>query len=815
LPKISPSAFAPIELAGSVVFGSPTITGLSETFNITVGDYVSGLAGIPAGTRVIDVPSTTTVTMDNNATVGGSGTVSFSSLEVTRSGTSIVRSGDLVVDSFEVTNVITSGLTIGDAVSGTGIQSDTIISRIVNATTLIISLKAEAPAGTQSLTFTSNQLYTYAFYYYYKYFIGTEEFEDLGATTVVQVAEAFEPEVLAMHIDKIPPMGNGKKGWPLPADQTIENYELSEIKVRIHRSLLSQSTLFFLREFDHNVTYQTCTTNGTTSITDLQTTAGLLPGDIINGDTIATNSVIVTVDSATAITVDQAAGSGSGNNCQITIVDSVPDDDISNNVILYTDSGVYDNDPPPPAKFVSVVNDIAWYGHVKEGDEIFTSRVRQSIKFDIDSCPGSFSIEVEDEVTGLGSVQIYPIIGCKNHIFRLEGVHDELGRGYIDKREISRATGLVSHNSIVNTIDGMFFAGNDGFYYCDAYRVVKISDEINDTYRLITATETQKKNIYGIFYEKEQQVWWSCQIDPTAPDNDSVIVFHVREGIKRDGVFTIQDGSDSFAPTSLLHFEGDIIRTDRRGYVFKFDDTIFDDPKVDTAVDPSDWTRQAIIYDYRSPVFDFGTASHRKWVSSIIFNAQNITNVSVGISSNNNDSGKFQDLKEIRIDDNIVWGTPGLLWNDTEIIYRWNNTNLIDQQRRFPARSLRCSYKQVRFTNSFTNIAKSDALGLADVDATVKTATLLGGENWPTESVDYFISFEEDDYTENYLITDVTPTVVTYSDVGDATQDRTNHKWVIRGYRKGDALSLIGYAMHYTSISPTQVQFKGDLGANA
>jgi arylsulfatase A-like enzyme len=53
-----------------------------------------------------------------------------------------------------------------------------------------------------------------------------------------------------------------------------------------------------------------CTTNGTTSVS-CASTAGLIPGMLITGTSIAANTTISQVNSSTAITLSQAAGSGS------------------------------------------------------------------------------------------------------------------------------------------------------------------------------------------------------------------------------------------------------------------------------------------------------------------------------------------------------------------------------------------------------------------------------------------------------------------------------------------------------------------------
>jgi hypothetical protein len=110
---------------------------------------------------------------------------------------------------------------------------------------------------------------------------------------------------------------------------------------------------------------------------------------------------------------------GAVTNGTTVYTDSSSDTTIQSNAVLYTDGDVLDNDPPPKAKYVTVANDICWYAHVQEGAEVHTNRIRQSIKFDIDACPETFYVDVEDEITGIANINIYPIVFCKQRIYRL------------------------------------------------------------------------------------------------------------------------------------------------------------------------------------------------------------------------------------------------------------------------------------------------------------------------------------------------------------------------------------------------------------
>ncbi len=140
---------------------------------------------------------------------------------------------------------------------------------------------------------------------------------------------------------------------------------------------------------------------------------------------------------------------------------------------------------------------------------------------------------------------------------------------------------------------------------------------------------------------------------------------------------------------------------------------------------------------------------------------------------------------------------------------------MLTANRRFPARGLRCSYKQIQFTNAYTIITSSDKEGTADVDAVAKTVTINGTNVWPTDAVDYYISFEVDDYAQEFLIDTRSSTVLTYIDNPNFSSTATGSKWLIKGYRKNDILNLLNYTIFYGMISDTQKSYhKSDSGAN-
>lgn len=506
---------------------------------------------------------------------------------------------------------------------------------------------------------------------------------------------------------------------------------------------------------------------------------------------------------------------GSVTNGTTVFSDNFSDASIQDNDPLYINDGTLDFDPVPVSKYVHVINSIGYYGAIKDGSEEFLTRVRQSVPGDPDSCPESFFVDLEDTITGISSVKSVPIILCKKHIYRIENNFDQFGRGGMNPVRISDTAGCVSNLSIVSCENGLFWAGNDGFYYSDGYQIFKISDGLNDTYKALLALQSQTNRIYGKFDEKERRIYWALTSDDTSLDNDSLIMLEIRLGIKEASSFTTWSGT-SFKPTALEFFNGKLYRGDTRGYVFYHDDSITTDPKVDILSDAEDWDRETIIWTYESVNINFNGTYFRKVPIKALITAANIGNTTIQISFINDDGKLTRHLNVIRWRRNFVWGDPEFVWGNPDCV--WNNVGLIEQWRRAPRNGLRLSYLKVVITNGFSPITNSDVKGTATFDSTLKTVTLDDAvtTDWPENCVDYYIATEADNYVKNYLISARnTADVITVSDTLN-TLPPGSLKWVIRGFMKGEQLKLLSYNIFWNEISQSQSTYQaGQSGNNA
>lgn len=503
---------------------------------------------------------------------------------------------------------------------------------------------------------------------------------------------------------------------------------------------------------------------------------------------------------------------GEVTNGTTSFSDNKSDDAIQANEVIYTTGGVLYNDPPPLAKVVHVVNDIAYYGNLLEGSARVSNRLRQSVRGDFDACPEEFYIDLDEEIVAISSVNETPIVLCRVGVFRIEGAFDELGRGGMSFQKISDAATCISSQSVVRTLDGIFWAGEDAFYFSDGFRVMKVSEELPETHKRIVSTAERKRRIVGTYDPEKRLVYWAVQKNAT--DCDTLYILHLSFGIRLHSTFTTASGGEAFRPTALTYFNGQLVRGDTRGYVLKHDDSILTDPEIDPVRPVKNWILNPVVYIYQSPAFNFGTAFVRKWVPKMGLIAKNLTNLSLEIVSNNDENRTIAALQPIRFRGNIDWGDPETVWRDESII--WGYDGLIEEIRRFPAGSLRCNYKQITLTNAKVAITNSDTIGTATPNPSLKTITLdsAASSDWPLECQGYFIAFDRDGYSKEYLILERADDTLTVLDpIGQLPSGSCG--WVIRGIPKYEQLGLVGYTIHYGMITSSQLQFKGSTGENS
>ena len=485
-----------------------------------------------------------------------------------------------------------------------------------------------------------------------------------------------------------------------------------------------------------------------------------------------------------------------------TYTDNTTDADLISQPTIYTTASP-SYDTPPLSKYVHAINDVAYYANIKTGTNIDQTLVLQSIPGITEAVPGSYYANTEQNIKGLSSIFNRPLVFCDEYIYRIDNQFDGTGNGGMVLVRINDTAGLANNESIVRTPIGIFWAGNNGFYWSDGFDVKLITPHLPKTYANIVLSTATQKNIKGTYDKALERVFWTYSKNESS-SADSMFCLHLAyRGQDNRGCFTTMSGDIDFRPTSVLQYGDNLYRGDSRGYVFIHNEQYTTDKKVDVTKATNLWEDKTIFYLYKSCFIDFGSKFFRKFVPRILISASNTTNLSLAIGSSNDNDRVTGELKPIRYTANITWGDEFPLWGDATAV--WDRQGVIEEWRRFPAGGLRCNYKQIILQNANTQIFNSDLLGAAVINGAAKTASIAA---WPPGLVDYFISFEADGYQNQYQITQWTSTVLTFADPNNTCpQGNNSHKYIIYGYPKGQVLELNGYVIHWSFISKSHTPF--------
>lgn len=491
-----------------------------------------------------------------------------------------------------------------------------------------------------------------------------------------------------------------------------------------------------------------------------------------------------------------------------TFADGTNDSNIINNIICYVSAGELDYNEPPKCKYLMQLNGCVYYANIEDSlADIYPNRVVISAPDQPYAANEDNIIDVDGDITAVGVAGQNAIIFTANKCYRVEGQYFSDGSGNPQKIELSRTVGCISSKSVVSTQEGCFFAAKDGFYFTDGYRVLRISEDINSTYANSTSTDLISKKIYGVHDPVNKRIYWSACSNAIQSEVNIIFVAHLYFGVSENTPFTVWDGGywqTNFAPTSLLFYDSMLLSADKRGYLLKFADNQLNDAKIDVTKNPSQWTNYPVIYDLRSAATDFGSATLRKWVPSVVLYADSPSRAAIRIMCNTDNAGAFIQLAEVKANSPVLWGdTPVPLWGDSTL--RWNYLPIISAKRRMPS-PLRCSYKQLRVTNSYTEIDSSDVSGTVSVNSSTKQVLLNNLDyTWDAEIVDYVIRFSNDNYDRTYLILRRdSSTTLTVEDTSSTLPNTASTNFKINGYRKSESIRLLSLSMQYSMTQPTQ-----------
>ena len=498
------------------------------------------------------------------------------------------------------------------------------------------------------------------------------------------------------------------------------------------------------------------------------------------------------------------------NNGVSSHVDSASDVSIMSSGTIYTTGGVLNNDQPPRAKSIHIVNGVMWYGNLKRGTSTLSNRLIQSVVNDPDSAPASNYVDLDDEIIGVSSYMDRALVFCKYSVYRLDGTYDEFGNGGPLVQKVADTIGCVSENSIIQTPQGIFFASTTGFAFTDGFKCFNVSNDFNTTYSSFVRLQTQKDHICGAFDKVNNRVFFSVQSsDSINSENDKMYVCDLRWGLSENMSFTTFSGNE-LNPTALVFHNEELVQGDYRGYILAYREEYLSDVRVDVTLPPTSWGQNTIIYNYESSAIK-PFQDTRYFMSKVLFSAKNSSNLSVQIISNTDIGNRLRYIKPIRWRGNLVWGDPLFVWGQD--YFRWGVQGFIEHQRYFHGDDLRGTYKQVKLTNADVLVLDSEALSTATVNPDTSTVLLDDlAYSWLDDMLGYSIYFESDGYVSKYEILSHSASTLVVLDIAGTLPSGSGLKWTVKGIPKNEILSLINITLLVAPLGTTQDRYSPTQG---
>ncbi len=248
---------------------------------------------------------------------------------------------------------------------------------------------------------------------------------------------------------------------------------------------------------------------------------------------------------------------------------------------LYTEGGVIENDPPPAFKTIQTANKRMW---------AIPSNNRSSVWFSKFLLPGkspewtaAFTLQMprgDDELTALSSMDEKVIVFSRSDVFIIIGEGpNNLGRGggFTGPRKVASDVGCVNKSSVVAGPFGVMFQSERGIYVLTrdlqvSYIGSRVEDQITSNSDVSSAVLVENRNqvrftlntsgqtqLKTLCYDYLHQVWTVYESDSSVVKNTtSSIMFNANHTVlgadnyvSRDTPGSYYDGN-SFAQTSIV-----------------------------------------------------------------------------------------------------------------------------------------------------------------------------------------------------------------------------------------------------------------------
>lgn len=510
---------------------------------------------------------------------------------------------------------------------------------------------------------------------------------------------------------------------------------------------------------------------------------------------------------------DLQAPDGDGTT-DFIMTDNTTDAALVNKAKIYTSGGVLPFAQAPKCSATMVARNIVYYMNVdltRASTPVYKeyrqNRICQGVPGNTGSYIPSAYIDLSHKVIGGGEYKGIPIVMTERAIYRIEGVIDTLGNGYMIEKEIDSGAGCLSHKGIVKTSYGLYWMGINGVYRTDGYIVELVSSRLEKHYSKYNGNNIYQNDlITGDYDKKNERVNWG--VSDGGNENNLLFILNLRTS-----GFTTASGESFYAP-SLLAIEDDLYRGGVNGHIYRHNESQYSDFYEELFVSPSLWKPLQIPFLFRSLAHDLGDPSSVKWVKDVTLIMKSATNTSLALTSIDDDKARRKKMKEIRRRRTFLWGDVDFIWGDDEV--RWRIAEVDPVARHFPKTGLRSKLKQIELSPAEINLFDSDIWGKAGLtyeDPQSPSVVIVEltdpADKWPVNIRDANISFEDDDYYRKYRITSRdSDTIIKI--IGGNLIVGLDQKWVINGALPDQRFQLKTITYSHASLSNTENKYQSE-----
>lgn len=473
-------------------------------------------------------------------------------------------------------------------------------------------------------------------------------------------------------------------------------------------------------------------------------------------------------------------------NATQTYADNLADTTLDDNVVLFTQTGEMDNADfeTTSIKFQSyTIRDGTMYAVVAP-NLIYQSKANAPRMFG-----ETAYTSVDEYLYGIANTPNGIVAMSESKVWRIDGFFEDSGDGGLVPSVIGYADRPLNPAAIVQTSDGAYWLSSSGIWFTDGVNVRYLS-KYNKDYVIAAYYGMQDHFIHGVYAAQEDRIYWMCSA--SSGRSSTILVFDIRYSTADSSVvYKWHRYSRNEASIAANNIGTDTLAIgDTEGYVYaKFTD-YGADSRYAAGVSSSSWGTREINFSIETPEFSFGSLSARKYLPSVT------VTLDVQSSLYQNYHGYKQCIGVEHLHDNTAEGDL------KDILLTTSISGIRTVKRHIPAGSLRCHTKGLRLAPAYVALytsADASYNTTCEINATLKTATLTNTATyvWPGDILDYYISFETDDYTRDYQITVRTDDTVTFSDSGNNSVTGSAKGWVIRGTPKGQKIKFLGLSFAY------------------